>query len=786
MVPNRWRAEFPGLVAIGAIGLLMSPLLIGWEPVGSDPDQMYRPIKQELARSLRLGRLPLWSDRLGLGVPLLAEGHAAALYPPNWALYAWLDVPTAYRWAMWIHYLALAAATYGYARVLMITPWGGAIAALSFSLCGFQAAHAAHEPLYHVLPYLPLALTLAECYLASGRPAWLALLALTFGAQLTLGHFQIQSWTGGLVLLTGLWRVGFDRRPWPRAVGLVGGLAWGGAIAAVQLAASAELMHAVGQARRPEADLMAFGFPPAHWAELALPRLFRGLWEGPAGGYWHAQRTGAAEACLYVGTIPLILALLGAIAGGRHRTLTPWRWLAPMALIVATLPQWWPAGYSALLRLPVLGHFRAPARYTALTCLGLSLLAGRGSDRTIGARRHRIGLALAVLLGAAAAIWGASWCLRPEFQAQAEEGSLLAALGWGALAWGLALTVVVAWRRRRIGPGGLALTAAVELIALYYSGPTRWGWAAPIPESSPVLRALAREPGVVRVAGFLGNLPVRAGAAPAYPYLGFAGLMPHRLLVRTQSWEWAGEAIATGRLRRLGVTHAAWDGPRDRYLRRDGDRSAGSRYGPFGQEGRTLYRGADAALDRILLPPPAPPGHQVWRVVRLPAPFPMARAVRRLGVVADETELLYRLDSLDPDTAWILAADRPATAPDLGARAARVLQWDGTSGAVAHDGPCALVLTRTYYPGWTARVDGRPARPVLRVDGGLQAILLPGAGLTRVAVRYRPSWLWAASALSIVATGSALTAAAVGSARLLRRGDRRSAPTPDTPARPWP
>ena len=46
--------------------------------------------------ALCAGGLPLWSDRFGLGVPLLAESHAAALYPPNWALYRWLDVSTAW------------------------------------------------------------------------------------------------------------------------------------------------------------------------------------------------------------------------------------------------------------------------------------------------------------------------------------------------------------------------------------------------------------------------------------------------------------------------------------------------------------------------------------------------------------------------------------------------------------------------------------------------------------------------------------------------------------------
>ena len=72
MVLTRWRTEFPGLVAIGAIGLLMSPLLIGWEPVGDDPDVLaYDPGWQRLYVATEGGGL--WVYRVD-GRRLVAEG----------------------------------------------------------------------------------------------------------------------------------------------------------------------------------------------------------------------------------------------------------------------------------------------------------------------------------------------------------------------------------------------------------------------------------------------------------------------------------------------------------------------------------------------------------------------------------------------------------------------------------------------------------------------------------------------------------------------------------------
>ena len=48
-----------------------------------------------------------------------------------------------------------------------------------------------------------------------------------------------------------------------------------------------------------------------------------------------------------------------------------------ISLALATMPGWWPDAFFVLTQLPGLGWFRAPARYTLLTCLGLALLAGQ-------------------------------------------------------------------------------------------------------------------------------------------------------------------------------------------------------------------------------------------------------------------------------------------------------------------------------------------------------------------------------------------------------------------------
>jgi len=736
--------ERSGLIAMAVVGLLLSGLLLGYEPRGGDPDRIFRPIKSELARALHAGTLPYWSERFGLGVPLVAESHAAAFYPPNWLLYGALGVSAGYRLAMWLHNIVLAAATYAYARRLGIGPPGAALAAVALPFCGFLTIQSSHEWAYHTLAYVPLCLLAADGYAATGRARWLAALALLWGVQITLGHFQIQTWTGALALFTGSWRVLADRRPWSRLLGLAIGLGWGLAIAAVQVVPTWELAQLVGQTRRSFAELAFYSYPPSHLAELAVPGLFRSLSGGPEGPYWMGEQTTAFEACLFVGTLPLILALIGGCAGGRG--LTPWRVIVPATVALATMPRWWPQGYALILELPGLGYFRCPARYTAITSLGLCLLAGRGLDHAISTARFRVGLGLALLVGATSFAW--AWALpsfRPEFHRALSDSGLAQRLGLAALTWTIALLALAAWRRKRMGAWALIVLSAAEVGAFYHlGGTTQWGWSVPLPQASPVLTFLVRDSDVRRVGGGLDNLPVRAGMTTGSPYTGFRLPAPYPWLSRVQDRRLAADPTAVRWLRRFGVTHVVWD-------------IAGA-----DRAGTVVFQGPDPALDQLAYRPQGVPERRQWRAVRLPDPFPEVRVALRSREAPDRSRLLEALSRADSlDEVWYVRGDVPPAPRSQRARSARVVTWDAHSrvAEIAHDGACDVVFTQAHYPGWFARVDGGPEQPISRADGGLAAVRLDGTGTSRVSLVYRPSGRIPATVVTLVATIAALAAA---------------------------
>lgn len=738
---------------VGVTGAIVSPVLAGFAPIAGDPELLYQPLKLELARALAVGELPFWSDKFGLGMPLVAESHVAAFYPLNWLFLRLWNVDVAYRLALWLHWLALPAATYAYARGIEMSEAGSALAAICFSLCGFQAIHSVHEPIVHVMPYVPLCLCLADRYVVTGRFAYAAALALAWGLQLTLGHFQLQMWTGGLVAFTGAWRAvttaGSPRSKITRTLGLLLALAWGAAIATVQLHLTWELI-ARTSFFRPAEFLSNYVFPLAHWAQFGLPEVYLGRPGGSGKEYWEGHNTTAGEACAYVGVVPFLLAGVGFLASDRKWLLAPWRVILLLSFGLATMADWGFDFYFLLLQLPGIGWFRAPARYTLLTSLALALFAGRGLDQTIGGSRFRIGLSLSIIGGAVAWAWSVLYARSPDFQRGMGPDTLaLRFIASGAF-WVLGLIAIVACRRKRLRSWAPVLLTSLELGPLLFVGPSSWRSSVRLPDSSPLLQALAETPDVGLVAGRLLNVPVFAGQSAARTYLGITPPPPNDLLERATNPPARSSEQDLRWQRRFGVTHGVWAAS---------DNTRGT---------EVLATIADPVLDQVMSAVPRPRNGSLgpWQLVRYPGAFPRAWVCSGVREAPSWGKLKSELSQADdPNVAWFLAADKIPPLSEPIARAPRVQSYDGETAVVEHDGSCVLVLRRTYYPGWTYSVDGGPEHPVVPVNGGLQGIPLAKSATSRIRLRYRPTGLARALTVSVTALGAAVCLLAVAAIR---------------------
>jgi hypothetical protein len=161
---------------------------------------------------------------------------------------------------------------------------------------------------------------------------------------------------------------------------------------------------------------------------------------------------------------------------------------------------------------------------------------------------------------------------------------------------------------------------------------------------------------------------------------------------------------------------------------------------------------------------PRPPLSDGIELLENPHALPRAFVTYRASAAPPPGELLPLLarESFDPlaeswvegDAGLVSTADTPARgAPATIVRDdPQVVEIDATLAA-----PGLVVLADTYYPGWTATVDGAPV-PILATNHLFRGVPAP-AGTHRIRFAYRPGMLGLGAAVSLLtALGLAVAA----------------------------
>lgn len=657
----------------------------GLQPVQSDVVLQFHPWWAETRRQLLEGELPLLSERIGGGLPLLANGQTGLLAPvmlPVWALGPERGTTVMAFWkleaaAMGAFLLLLCGLRLpGVAASLGGVAWGAGQYLVAWLLVPLGWAIAA-------LPWVWWAV------LAAGRrragPRRVLLTGLGLGWLLGAGlHPETTAAAIGSALLAALL---LHPRRWPRLAALAAVTAVAGAtlLLPTLLYARATARHSAtldaNRARPPwglRADLAA---------QTAVPAAFghpgRGDWTQP---YPHAP------AAAGVGGV-----VLGALAAGaalrrrRRLVVAAWAVLAVPLLLVYRLP---PLDW-LLVRLPPFDRMSL-VRFQVLVPWALVLLAVLAVEGLARGRRRGWPAAAALAAVLAAALMVA----RP---AGLDPASLAAV----AVTVGLALAVAVAGTR--LLPA-LPLLAALELALLALGlNPV----AAPrdrLPEP-PILAHVAglveREGG--RVIGIGGTLP--PNLASRYGLADLRASDPLRPLPFTAMMAALGEAepVLGGWLERAPAGLAgAWG---VRWLLAPPDAEPGPGWAPAARDhDASLWRN-EHVLDeiRVVGEVLAAAEAEGWQRLLDPGLDLSRLAVTPSGVTADATRTeLVRVD------------ERPAR----------------ITAEVDCDGPCLLVAARPWAPGWRARVDGEPV-PLVRANLAGLGVALP-AGRHTATLDYSP------------------------------------------------
>ncbi|MCC6523351.1 MAG: hypothetical protein IT373_11865 [Polyangiaceae bacterium] len=739
------------------------------------------PPRAFLGRELREGRFPLWSPHIFAGLPLLAQGEAAAANPLTWLLYGAWDWVTATTLSVALHTWLAGFGMVLLARRLGARLPGALVAGVAFMLSGFMVGHVKHLNLHHAAAWLPWLVVAADRLRERPGLARALGLGVVAALQLTEGHPQmsyVSVFCALPIVLARLplagWRELRRARYWLRlGLALLGALAITVVLAGAYLFAGLELARASERAS-VEIDAWAyatrFELLPRNLLTLLSPYVLGDAsdtsYDGAQGIFW--------ENWYYLGTLPIGAAVLGVLAALRRAARRELATLGYVALALAVglgsvalmFGKSSPFYAAAFDTVPGMQWFRFPQRFALGLELALALLAAVGVDALVGWLRRRGGAGLAALAG--------------------------------TLAVAVTATDLVACMARQFpGVAGAALRAAPATVALLAppDPPEPWrvftafgpqshveafglarGWGgdlAPYLDQRQVLQASTNALwGLEALGGYTSMAPYGLGVVvgthtvPGY----LDSPLTHRA-IRARECPGAEPRFSGACTGKLGcpADFAAVLGVFNvRYLVSPIAVSSCRGLVAAG----TVERGAFRAF--------------VYRNERV---LPRAYVVPSVLDVADAREAGARLvsGSYRPDVALrtLPAAAQPSTPPSS-ADAARVqrtlapvvpcayaaLEPDTRTVTCALGAPGYLVISDTRYPGQIVTLDGAEVEP-FTANGFVLGLALE-AGEHTVTVRYRP---WYAGFLWVAVAAWPL-AALVGLHALLRRRARLAARRP--------
>lgn len=779
---SNYRAQFPRwgiwLLILALPLILYGPFLFGegrlfW----GTPALQFWPWRQFAADELRAGRLPLWNPNIGSGAPQLADHQSAVLYPPN-VIFWLLPVPYAMGLSLTLHAILAGAGMVALARDLGLSRLAAMIAALCLMFSGYMVARGAFLTEVAAIAWLPLLWLLVRRTARQPNAKNVALLALIIATQFLAGHAQTWFYSMGSVGLVALWEIGkslranrklpnTERHP-PLAIrrlllatcSLLIALALGVALAGAQFLPTMELSQLAGRAGR--ADWEAFSLQYSFWPWRVLTLLAPDFFGTPArGNFWGYANYW--ENAGYIGLLPTLLALWAVVAwirrrkgAGKNSVLREvpfWAVLALLALLLAmgkNMPL-----YMLLYRyVPGFNSFQAPARLLCIYTPAVALLAGLGADALRPSERRGkaciwgLVISLGILLaGGAAAVLFAG--VKATF-----IGATIKAAVWGALSFALLWLGNRIWERaqwHRAWQWAVALFVAADLLAA--------GWAlnprveAEFYQHESEIGAFLAEDGRGRTFFFADPLDDLLYGR----YLRFDTFGPRDL----DFWLTLRESL----LPDLGSVENV-PGANSFEPLVDG------RYWALLQAieempQKTALRTLGMMNVAYVLDPTEDPGLEIAyrsptiNVYRNPYLMPRAYIVYQAQNATTSEEALAALAApdFDPASQVILESAHLQPAPPNPQLSTFNPQLDSCTllpsppnqvkirAVLSQSG--YLVLADTFYPGWTATVDGQ-AVEILRANVAFRAVAL-GAGEHEVEFRYRPRSFAIGAVCSIVA-----------------------------------
>jgi len=667
---------------------------------------------------------PLWNPFVYGGQPFLAILPGPVFYPSS-LLYLVMPLYRAIGWTFVLHTFLSAVFAYLAGRSIGLERVPAAVAGFAFMFTGFVVStlYGGHDGRMFAMVLIPLAFTMLERGLASGRVAWFLGLGLVVSLQIFTPHIQLMYYSSLALTLYGAMRIGQRARAESgvrTALPLAG--KWALAFLVAGLVGAAQLLPTVrildvavrgGMGESGYAFASSWALPPQELSAFFLPDLI-----GSLGTYWGSNPFKLHTE--YLGAVPVGLALI-ALTGFRRDSRVVLLAVTMLVCVLFALGSATPVHRLAYYALPFVKQFRAPSMMLGPAALMVALLSGLGWQHVLESRRGERHMAFAwigglagpvLLLAVAAALapevllrwvrtawypmdWTRTGAVNPADALRGNGWFLLVGLG-GALG--------IAWAvsRRRLAEWSVAFLLLV-LVADGWRVNDRYLRTVD-PEavfpSDPVIEYLRSE--------------LRPGER-AFPPSGLTSYGPSELSVH-------GIPSITG----IQKFRLEWY---ERFTGGLGMQNVSSVTALELLDVGFIVAGTGVKTDALALEAEGPRG-SAYRVL---SDVPHAFFPRRVEATPDTADALRRVLAADPLDLAVVGGD---VAPAAGEGSARirtytpneiVLDVEATRGGL-------LFLSEVYYPAWEARVDGKET-DVMLTNTAFRGVVVP-AGEHEVRLQY--------------------------------------------------
>jgi len=691
------------------------------------------PMKHFIWRSFHEGALPLWWPDIFSGVPFLPILQPGVFHPLS--LFFFLDnFITAFNLFLLSQFLVLCLSVYFLMRYWGVSPAAAAVAGTTALLGGYFLSLSALDNHFESAVWFPLVLLFFHKFLREGRWGSFAFTVVFFTFEVLGGSPEDCLFTA-IVLLT-FCLAGADaedriRRRAARCAAFALCILFTLGLSAVQLLPTWNLLDHLPRSRGLAYEkTVVWSLRPDLLATLILPRSYQSFMTTV--GF----RVDTFLQSHYMGLLPVIGLLAFTLLPVRHRQSPLWLGLFWAGLFFAL------GDYNPLYRLffdwvPLFDTFRFPEKFFYLSAFAMVFLSGFGADalaRALEARAIRLTGFLLVLLGLAVAVVGIEVVFRERGLLMI--GALLVLLltgGCGALLY---------LRKEGAQTFLFCLLALVSMDLWVANRPIVPFTPRNYYETPPALlgEVMLDEPKRFRVfSGPLeGNpLPTKTKFPPSVHWRGNLLALKERL--------YANFVSIYGVQAPDGALGVKLDGP-ELWLRLLDEGSKAERRRLLEQSNVRYW-----VTDELAIPPDAAHIVGLQRIETFDRALPRAFLVGEAHVLdSDSLRSALTSDSWDPLHTVLVDKDPALKGEETFRGEVQELLYGPNSAIVqtSQEGEGMLVLLDSWFPGWTARVDGRPAE-IFRANGFFRAVRL-GPGEHRVDFAYVPEGLHAGAEVSLL------------------------------------